>query len=1253
MTSLRQDLEAEDATKQATALLQVLNYLAGGREVGNLVTIACQSVLSRPASGASKKLAYDIAKTAALSSDDWDAACEGLRADVAGSHSPEVQCSALEVLPLAPMPKLLKLFTDGELAKHIISCLQSSLPEVRAAAATSVAHLLSSQDLLQHLASSGNLLTAVTQWAGLLGAALSDPAPAVIGAAHAALQRILGSIAHAGGSNAGMLQDKFAGALCQRVVKSLGSVLEQAQTLSAGEQVVVPGALVAVVRYGQACHWKLAEAAPHDDLSAGSFSGGSTAQGHQGYWVAQQVGDYLVSIVNSSDASISFQAAQSLLQLTQILSSKPNSGGIRAVAGVASSWGPLAVAALLQLWDRQLSFAGHAQLMVVLTEHLPCLQVPSQLALVKELMPLIATLPSAAARTAALARVWHAVVQADLATRRAVRSGDKAVPGAQLKNVLTEPFVMGIISGTFTGTGPTGAAISKNTSLKEEVAATLLQVLRLHPRASTPVPQGIPNSDQGIQQSQDISVITEGAAYSQSIAELTDWLGSAKIALQGTKACLGWDREPQGGSHACTAVVDLWLQLLQLALHLSHNLPKGPADPLARQASLTDAMEPVLDIRSQVAQLVKSYQASLQELMTQLLVHWKVLSFALKPRALWVAAHHLELTGRMDGLWSALLNAVADLVSGNEAELDARRAKAGMNAAADGKLAARSNNPFSAPSTDSAGSAPAEASQGAVDEGDIEAEGIESALVSLERVTAMLTLNCIQGVSPGMKDIAAKIGDVLRPYSKGSRVGLDTRDRLQRVLKQTQPIATTDLRPLSTEQGPTEDGDAPSQPPPREDPVRLKLSPSWQVNEGYPMAAPTSTVLQGTKRATRYWPLYTQVLTAAKAAYSSSEAGLSKAATKDPLDDINSLPGIAEVMSLVTGLGSDEAAGREEVSGPTDPLRVVVSHILQPSTRSVSFTVELLNRLTADIKGLVLRLSLGGPVIPDTKQPALYKIPLLPVGERVLLHLTCTIGACGALSIQPFVALPVSMAGEDLSLRCGAYVVPSTALLVPPPLLPPSADFFHQMASMAYGCHICGVCTIGGWEGGLALLSKLERSPLTKIMLRGLPAQGGFEAAYYGSYWDGSAAALVVTGQLLPTGMPTDGQPDSGSISNGNQPAASGSSSHSASTSRVVCRMTFKSTSMELMSSVDNARGAWLAQITKGSLVEGFNSQSLSLASVLPHLHPSVAPLKAAYTVPKSSSLEDSGIISEDAAAPSVFEDVLAQEWRRLQAVVV
>lgn len=93
---------------------------------------------------------------------------------------------------------------------------------------------------------------------------------------------------------------------------------------------------------------------------------------------AEQVGDFLASILDSSDPSVSFQAAEGLLLLTRTLSSGGNTGGLRAVAGVASSWGALAVAAMLQLWDRQLSFAGRPQLMAVITEHLDCLQVCSK-----------------------------------------------------------------------------------------------------------------------------------------------------------------------------------------------------------------------------------------------------------------------------------------------------------------------------------------------------------------------------------------------------------------------------------------------------------------------------------------------------------------------------------------------------------------------------------------------------------------------------------------------------------------------------------------------------------------------------------------------------------------------------------------------------------------------------------------------------------------------------------------------------------
>ena len=73
-------------------------------------------------------------------------------------------------------------------------------------------------------------------------------------------------------------------------------------------------------------------------------------------------------------------------------------------------------------------------------------------------------------------------------------------------------------------------------------------------------------------------------------------------------------------------MVDLWLQLLQRTLHLSQKLPRGPSGAVSRQGSLGEGgLDPALDIRAQVATLVKSYRSSLQELMTQLLVHWKVM----------------------------------------------------------------------------------------------------------------------------------------------------------------------------------------------------------------------------------------------------------------------------------------------------------------------------------------------------------------------------------------------------------------------------------------------------------------------------------------------------------------------------------------------------------------------------------------------------------------------------------------------------
>ena len=88
-----------------------------------------------------------------------------------------------------------------------------------------------------------------------------------------------------------------------------------------------------------------------------------------------QAGEYLEAMLASSTPGCVFEAAQALLQLARLQSAAPNSGCYNAVSGAAAAWAAVAVAALLQLWDRQLSTAGHAQIMDVLCQHLDCLQV--------------------------------------------------------------------------------------------------------------------------------------------------------------------------------------------------------------------------------------------------------------------------------------------------------------------------------------------------------------------------------------------------------------------------------------------------------------------------------------------------------------------------------------------------------------------------------------------------------------------------------------------------------------------------------------------------------------------------------------------------------------------------------------------------------------------------------------------------------------------------------------------------------------
>ena len=64
------------------------------------------------------------------------------------------------------------------------------------------------------------------------------------------------------------------------------------------------------------------------------------------------------------------------------------------------------------------------------------------------------------------------------------------------------------------------------------------------------------------------------------------------------------------------------------------------------------------------------------------------------------------------------------------------------------------------------------------------------------------------------------------------------------------------------------------------------------------------------------------------------------------------------------------------------------------------------------------------------------------------------------------------------------------------PALPRRPSEFHD--PMPAGTHLTGMCTKPGVAGGLTLLGALHRSPLACISLKGLAAQGGFQAAYLG-----------------------------------------------------------------------------------------------------------------------------------------------------------
>ena len=97
----------------------------------------------------------------------------------------QVQCAALEIIPLVPTHKLAALFSKGSLHPKLTPALRSPLREVRAAALNSLGSLAGRPGALSALGETSERADSVREWIGSLGDALLDGSHAVASTAHA------------------------------------------------------------------------------------------------------------------------------------------------------------------------------------------------------------------------------------------------------------------------------------------------------------------------------------------------------------------------------------------------------------------------------------------------------------------------------------------------------------------------------------------------------------------------------------------------------------------------------------------------------------------------------------------------------------------------------------------------------------------------------------------------------------------------------------------------------------------------------------------------------------------------------------------------------------------------------------------------------------------------------------------------------------------------------------------------------------
>ena len=792
-----------------------------------------------------------------------------------------------------------------------------------------------------------------------------------------------------------------------------------------------------------------------------------------------------------------------------------------------------AVGAAAASSGHQRSVAQHAVLSLLL-RHLEVLPSVQRAALFSRLPPMIAAIPIAGDRVSAFYRMWSAVASFDwgaqpiTANQTRGRGPPPPVATPQIQLVLLDPHVKEAISGAnndaASPAGPPPHPRYKDPIFREEMVGTLLYVLLTHPRPGAVTGDGVVAASSAVAQ----------ASAVQAASAAVDWLVTAKMALLGTKACLGWDRMAGVPSTGSTAAADLWLQLLLRCIQLSRalkaklgpakaaiasataalnaaaqgNMPSLEGDGTATTPGGTATNAGIVNIDPGIAALAglvrraSELEGEMQGLLLQIAANWRALHPMVRPRAVWLCACHLHFRNVVDASWTSVADAVHGLLADARSG-DAAGASGYIGAVSEGKLRLRDGG--------KSGRYDAGVAAGA-------GESEEVALLSLEGLAALISSNHHGKLEGQLTAVAGLLEKLAGMQSGMDNLSPSAAERLARVEELLKPVSTAGKKSGKKEQT---GGGKSSQDVTADsnaaaivvelvpDAAALALAPA-----SYPSTLPTAFALFSAPEATRYRKFLEQLQAAAleKSVDAGGGAAAVAAAVAAPC---GGLPSFEQLIDALEG-ADGPATQTVTVTGPAAPVTLSLSHAVDPGAGSIRLCCGATNRTLQPLNGVTVTLLLGGP-IADNRRPLTFRLGTLPAGETTTWEVPVRVTGFGWPVIQPALTLPASVPTGQPTLRCRPYAISPLQLLAPPARAMSPAEFYQRWQAMPHRACVAASPSEPGALGVQRVLAAIEGAGLTCIMKAVVPVAGGVHAAFHGAAWSGESIAVVVTSSAEST----------------------------------------------------------------------------------------------------------------------------------------